>query len=139
MEGYLFLGSESKGEIRERKLFTGDLGYYDDEGYYYLCGRTDDVVKVNGRKVYCKEIELALLEIRGIENAIVICVNGKDSLMRLVAFVQVEKEIENKEIVHYCVKNKIYVPDEIRQIKQLPQSKNGKISLRKLRELVEKK
>ena len=139
MEGYLFLGSESKGEMRERKLFTGDLGYYDDEGYYYLCGRTDDVVKVNGRKVYCKEIELALLEIRGIENAIVICVNGKDSLMRLVAFVQVEKEIENKEIVHYCVKNKIYVPDEIRQIKQLPQSKNGKISLRKLRELVEKK
>lgn len=51
-------------------LGTGDLGYRDEDGYLYLCGREDDVINIGGRKVHPTEIEQALLGHERIGDAI---------------------------------------------------------------------
>ncbi len=56
----------------ELVLLTGDLGYLDDEGYVYLTGRIDDVVKVRGHKVAPAEIESVAQSIDGVADAAVL-------------------------------------------------------------------
>jgi long-chain acyl-CoA synthetase len=67
-------GARTQGAL----LYSGDLGYRDEDGYLYLCGREDDVINVGGRKVHPTEIEEALLRHQQIADAI--CVGIPDAL-----------------------------------------------------------
>lgn len=56
----------------ERVLATGDLFYADREGYLFWVGRTDDLIKSRGEKVYPREVEEVLHSIDGVSEAIVV-------------------------------------------------------------------
>jgi long-chain acyl-CoA synthetase len=82
---------ESTGrKIRDGILHTGDKGYFDVDGYLYLVGRADDLVKVSGEKVYPSEVETALENIEGVDEAAVIGVPDEKHGARLLAFVQLK-------------------------------------------------
>ena len=55
-------------------LHTGDLVRCDEDGYYYILGRTDDMINVGGENVYPKEVEDALLRHPAVREAIVVSV-----------------------------------------------------------------
>ena len=55
---------------------TGDLGRLDDDGFLFYHGRSDDMFKVSGATVYPTEVEQALREIDGVDNAFVTNVSG---------------------------------------------------------------
>lgn len=61
MKGYLGLPEESTRALREidgeRWMFTGDVGYMDEEGYVFLCDRAKDMLVVGGFKVFSVEVE----------------------------------------------------------------------------------
>lgn len=61
MKGYLGLPEESARALRiidgERYMFTGDVGYMDEDGYVFLCDRAKDMLVVGGFKVFSVEIE----------------------------------------------------------------------------------
>ncbi len=61
MKGYLGLPEESARAIREidgqRYMFTGDVGYLDEDGYLFLCDRAKDMLVVGGFKVFSVEVE----------------------------------------------------------------------------------
>jgi long-chain acyl-CoA synthetase len=61
MKGYLDLPEESARAVRmiegERWMFTGDVGYMDEEGYVFLCDRAKDMLVVGGFKVFSVEVE----------------------------------------------------------------------------------
>lgn len=61
MKGYLNLPQESERALRmidgERWMFTGDVGYMDEEGYVFLCDRAKDMLVVGGFKVFSVEVE----------------------------------------------------------------------------------
>ena len=61
MKGYLGLPEESARAMREidgeRWMFTGDVGYMDEEGYVFLCDRAKDMLVVGGFKVFSVEVE----------------------------------------------------------------------------------
>ena len=61
MKGYLGLPEESARALRdiegERWMFTGDVGYMDEEGYVFLCDRAKDMLIVGGFKVFSVEVE----------------------------------------------------------------------------------
>jgi long-chain acyl-CoA synthetase len=59
-------------------IYSGDLGYRDEDGYLYLCGREDDVINIGGRKVHPSEIEQALLGHERVGDAV--CVGVPDPL-----------------------------------------------------------
>ncbi|MEM7731046.1 MAG: AMP-binding protein [Pseudomonadota bacterium] len=61
MTGYLGLPEESARALREidgaRYMFTGDVGYLDEDGYVFLCDRAKDILVVGGFKVFSVEVE----------------------------------------------------------------------------------
>lgn len=61
MKGYLGLPEESARALREidgeRWMFTGDVGYMDEDGYVFLCDRAKDMLVVGGFKVFSVEVE----------------------------------------------------------------------------------
>jgi len=67
-------------------IFTGDLGYLDDEGFLYLRGRRDDMVKIQGNRVYPGEVRNQIAALSGVASVEVI-VARTPSRTELVAFV----------------------------------------------------
>jgi len=60
MLGYLGDAEATARKIRNGILHTSDKGYLDKDGFLFLVGRADDLVKVSGEKVYPSEVENAL-------------------------------------------------------------------------------
>lgn len=66
---------------------TGDLGFRDENGYYYLCGKTDDMIVSGGENVYPVELENILSQHPEISQSAVIGINDHEFGQRLKAFV----------------------------------------------------
>ncbi len=88
MLGYFGDPESTAHKIRKGVLHTGDKGFFDSEGYLYLSGRADEMVKVGGEKVYPIEVENALERIDGVEEVAVITLPDEKYGSRLHAFVQ---------------------------------------------------
>jgi long-chain acyl-CoA synthetase len=93
MLGYVGDPDSTARKIRNGVLRTSDKGYLDKDGYLFLVGRADDLVKVSGEKVYPSEVENALETIDGVEEAAVIAVPDEKHGSRLHAFVQLRPDV----------------------------------------------
>ena len=88
MLGYLNDPDATARKLRNGVLHTGDKGFLDRDGYLYLSGRADEMVKILGEKVYPAEVENALERIEGIEEVAVIALPDQRQGWRLHAFVE---------------------------------------------------
>ncbi|WP_047489235.1 acetate--CoA ligase [Terriglobus sp. TAA 43] len=122
--------------------FTGDGARRDEDGYFWLMGRVDDVLNVSGHRLGTMEIESALVAHTKVTEAAV--VGRPDDLKGegIVAFVSVEDGIEvdkalADELKKFVAKEigALARPDEIRFTQALPKTRSGKIMRRLLREL----
>ena len=110
---------------------TGDLCYQDEEGFYFLKGRRDHLVKVGGHRINPQEIEDVLMETGLLMEAAVIGV--EDDLLghRLEAFVALKAEPVNEtRLMELCSLKlpKYKLPSQIRMVKALPKNASGKIN-----------
>ena len=120
---------------------TGDNARIDDDGYYWIMGRIDDVINVSGHRLSTIEVESAMVshpnvaecaavgrpdEIKG--QAIAVFISIKDA----EASDELRKELKlhvRKEI------GALAVPDDIRFTQSLPKTRSGKIMRRLLRDI----
>jgi long-chain acyl-CoA synthetase len=76
MRGYLNLPDETANALRswqgETYMYTGDIGYMDEEGYIYLCDRAKDMLIVGGFKVFSVELEDKLAALDCIETPVIV-------------------------------------------------------------------
>jgi benzoate-CoA ligase len=121
-------------------LRTGDTYYKDEEGYYWYCGRSDDMLKVGGMWVSPIEIENALLEHPAVLEAAVTGQADHDGLVKPKAYVLLKGEHraseELKLELQNLVKNKLApykYPRWIEFVDDLPKTVTGKIQRFKLR------
>ncbi|KAA9163253.1 AMP-binding protein [Amycolatopsis acidicola] len=112
----------------------GDLTSVDESGTWRIHGRSDDTIKVSGRRVGPAEIEAALLKDRRIAEAAVIGVPDAQRGQRVVAFVVPRGEAGNDDLVATALANvgKAFAPS-LHVVKTLPKTKNGKIMRRAIR------
>ncbi|WNG25128.1 acetate--CoA ligase [Cystobacter fuscus] len=122
--------------------FTGDGARRDDDGYFWLMGRVDDVVNVAGHRLGTAEVESALVAHKSVAEAAV--VGRPDDLKgtALVAFITLKKGVGHspelkKELASHVGKEigAIARPDEIRFAEGLPKTRSGKIMRRLLRDV----
>ncbi|HEY4169899.1 MAG TPA: AMP-binding protein [Reyranella sp.] len=72
MTGYLDNPTETEHTLRDGWIYSGDLGYQDDEGYVFLAGRKKHLIIRGGENIYPVEVERVLLEFLGVQDAAVI-------------------------------------------------------------------
>ena len=124
--------------------FTGDGCRRDDDGYYWLMGRVDDVVNVSGHRIGTAEVESALVSHEMVAEAAVAPMPHDIKGQALYAFVTLVQGVESndelkKELVQH-VRNEIgpiAAPEMIQFAPALPKTRSGKIMRRILRKIAE--
>jgi long-chain acyl-CoA synthetase len=131
MKGYLGRPAATAEALRGGWLHTGDLGYLDADGFYFIVDRAKDLVIRGGYNVYPREIEEVLYAHPGILEAAVI---GKpdDRLGEEVVAVVVRRanfEVSAEEVIAFCRERvaAYKYPREIRFMDELPKGPSGKI------------
>jgi acetyl-CoA synthetase len=121
---------------------TGDGARCDEDGYYWLMGRVDDVINVSGHRLGTAEIESALVGHAGVAEAAVVGRPDEAKGQAIAAFVTLEEDHkpseELKQELRQWVSKEIGPlarPDDLRFIQRLPKTRSGKIMRRLLREL----
>lgn len=115
---------------------TGDLGYRDERGYYYLCGRTDDRVVSAGENVYPIDVEQILIQHPFVEDVAVIGIPDDTYGQRLKAFVQSAPHANlTKEQLLIWLRPRVaryQMPKEIVFVDQIPYTHLGKVDKKQL-------
>jgi acyl-CoA synthetase (AMP-forming)/AMP-acid ligase II len=116
---------------------TGDLGHFDDDGFIFYHGRSDDMFKVSGATVYPSEVEQALRTIDGVENAFVTEVSGA-----VGAVVVGNTTVEDLHTGARKRLSSFKVPTVWLTVKSdddIPRGTTGKVDVRRLRALLREK
>jgi acetyl-CoA synthetase len=124
--------------------FAGDGAKRDKQGYFWLLGRVDDVLKVAGHRLSTMEIESALVDHRAVAEAAVIGKHHEIKENAVVAFVSLRAGHTGtpdlmKEIKEHVVKKigSLARPDDVYFAAELPKTRSGKIMRRLLRDVAE--
>ncbi|MGF7006296.1 acetate--CoA ligase [Aminobacter sp. BE322] len=126
------------------KYFTGDGCRRDDDGFYWITGRVDDVINVSGHRMGTAEVESALVSHDKVSEAAVVGYphdikgQGIYSYVTLMAGVEATEDLR-KELVTHVRKEigAIASPDKIQFAPGLPKTRSGKIMRRILRKIAE--
>ena len=111
---------------------TGDMGYQDQNGYYFLCGRVDSMIVSAGENVYPFEVEQILLTHPQIEDAAVIGIADEHFGQRLKAIVQLysDETLREEELLEWLRGRvaRYQMPKEIVFVDHLPYTSLGKLN-----------
>jgi len=126
--------------------FTGDGAKKDEDGYYWLMGRIDDVINVSGHRIGTAEVESALVSHRSVAEAAVIGISHEVKGQGIYAFVTLKAGLKGseelrKELLAHVRKviGPIATPDKLQFADALPKTRSGKIMRRILRKIAEGK
>jgi acetyl-CoA synthetase len=126
--------------------FTGDGAKKDEDGYFWLMGRIDDVINVSGHRIGTAEVESALVLHPSVAEAAVIGIPHEVKGQGIYAFVTLKAGIKSseelrKELLAHVRKviGPIATPDKLQFADALPKTRSGKIMRRILRKIAEGK
>lgn len=133
--GYIGRFSD-QSPLEDEWLPTGDIGYFDDEGYLYIVDRRSDLIISGGENVYPAEIESILAAHPHIRE---VGVCGKDDAKWgsiPIAFIVASEKVTEDELKLFCEERlaRYKVPAEFRFVVELPRNASNKLLRRELRE-----
>ena len=127
----------ASGVVRDGWLYTGDLGYVDEDGYVYLRGRARDFIKRGGEMVAPAEVEDVLAACPGVEECAVVGVPDETWGERVVAVVvpQAGERPSEDALLDACGGlARFKRPEQVVFVDALPKNALGKVLKRELRE-----
>jgi acetyl-CoA synthetase len=126
----------------EHQYFTGDGARKDEDGYYWLMGRVDDVIKVSGHRIGTAEIESALVAHSKVAEAAVVPIPHEIKGEAIYAFVTLKEGVKpsedlKKELLMHVRRQvgPIAAPERIQFTEALPKTRSGKIMRRILKQV----
>lgn len=132
------------GRWNTSTYFTGDGAKRDQDGYFWLLGRVDDVMNISGHRLGSMELESALVDHVGVAEAAVVGVADEVKGQAIVAFVTLKEGVPTtpsmeRELSDHVVAKigGIARPQRILFTPELPKTRSGKIMRRLLRDLAE--
>jgi acetyl-CoA synthetase len=129
----------------ETTYFVGDAARKDEDGYFWVVGRVDDVVNVSGHRLSTAEVESAIVSHPKVAEAAVIGQQDEDTGQAIAAFVILEGEIDEgddeleAEIREHVAERigKFARPKRMIWTADVPKTRSGKIMRRLLRDIAE--
>jgi long-chain acyl-CoA synthetase len=138
MLGYWNRPEETAFALRGGWFHSGDIGYADEAGYFYLVDRVKDMINAAGFKIWPREVEEVLYRHPGVKECAVVGVADPLDGEATRAFVvrRPEAALTETEIVAYCREHlaSYKVPRSVAFVEALPKSATGKVLKRVLRE-----
>ncbi|NOZ86581.1 MAG: acetate--CoA ligase [Deltaproteobacteria bacterium] len=126
------------------QYFTGDGARKDEDGYYWLMGRVDDVINVSGHRIGTAEVESALVSHELVAEAAVVGMPHDVKGQGIYAYVTLKKGVDKsdelkKTLIQHVRKEigPIATPDKLQFADSLPKTRSGKIMRRILRKIAE--
>jgi acetyl-CoA synthetase len=127
-----------------RTYVVGDAARKDGDGYFWIIGRTDDVINVSGHRLSTAEVESAIVSHEKVAEAAVIGQQDEDTGQSIAAFVTLTGSIDGDDalvgdISEHVAKRigKLARPKRIIWADDLPKTRSGKIMRRLLRDIAE--
>ena len=124
--------------------FTGDGAKMDENGFFWILGRVDDVINVAGHRISTMEVESALVDHKSVAEAASIGKSHEIKGQGVVAFVTLKEGVETSPAMEQELKSHVTTkigaiarPDEIYFTADLPKTRSGKIMRRLLRDIAE--
>ena len=128
----------------ENIYYPGDYALKDSDGYFWLLGRADDMLKVAGHRIGTAELESSLVSHNDVAEAAVCGIPDKLKGESIIAFVVLKQGIKNdtnelkSELIQTVRKGvgPIATPDQIYFVSKLPKTRSGKIMRRLLKAII---
>lgn len=127
---------------KDHWLNTGDMGYYNEDGYVYIVDRKKDMINRGGEKIWCTDIEEELLLISGIKDAAVVGIPD-DIYGETAAAIVVIKEGSKltEEEIKEDLKNRVAkykIPTKILFVSEIPKTAGMKVNKKLIKTMFEK-
>jgi long-chain acyl-CoA synthetase len=135
MKGYSGLPEATREAFTEadgkRWFHTGDIGYHDADGYFYVVDRKKHMINTAGYNVYPREVEELLFEHEAVADAAVVGIPDDRRGETVKAFVvkAPDADVTAEEIKQYCLENlaEYKHPREVEFVDELPRTTTGKV------------
>jgi long-chain acyl-CoA synthetase len=136
--GYWNKPEETAAALPGGSLHTGDVGYMDDQGWFYIVDRKKDQINVSGYKVWPREVEDVLYEHEAVREAAVIGVADPYRGETVKAFVSLRagKNVTEAELIAFARERMAAYkyPRQIEFLDEVPKTVTGKLLRRELRD-----
>lgn len=136
--GYWDNPEATAATIRQGWLYTGDLGYLDDDGFLYVAGRKKDMIISGGMNIYPSEVEDTIRNLPDVADVSVIGLPDERWGERVCAVIQPQAgaTIETSEVISHCRERlaSFKKPSVVHIIDDFPRTISGKIQKHLLRE-----
>jgi acyl-CoA synthetase (AMP-forming)/AMP-acid ligase II len=138
--GYYKNPEATREAFRGEWFYTGDLGYFDEEGYLFIVGRKKDMIKSGGISIYPLEIESVLYSHPDVLEAAVIGFADPEwgEAVKAVVVLKEKSRTEGNDLIAYCKErlSGYKVPKSVQIVESLPHTETGKVHKEKLKLLL---
>jgi len=135
--GYWNKPEETAAALPGGALHTGDVGYMDDQGWFYIVDRKKDQINVGGYKVWPREVEDVLYEHEAVREAAVVGVPDPYRGETVKAFVSLRagQEVTEAELIEFAREHMAAYkyPRQVEFLDEIPKTVTGKLLRRELR------
>jgi fatty-acyl-CoA synthase/long-chain acyl-CoA synthetase len=138
--GYYKNPDATNASFRDGWFYTGDLGYFDEEGYLFVAGRKKDMVKSGGISIYPLEIESVIYSHADVLEAAVIGVPDPQwgEALKAVVVLKAGARMTGESLQQFCKErlSAYKVPKSVDFVESLPHTEVGKVNKVKVREMI---
>ncbi|MCC2614879.1 AMP-binding protein [Aestuariibacter halophilus] len=118
-------------------IYTGDYGYLDEDGFLFLRGRKDHMVKISGNRVYPNEVVPHLLALDAVADAAVVAVPHENDYTLVAALVATAEPLDNLMVIRHIgqMVAAYMVPRHVLWLPSLPRTASGKPDLNTIQQM----
>lgn len=135
-QGYYKNPEATAQALRDGWFFSGDIGYFDEDGYLYFLDRRKDMIVSGGENIYSAEIENVLIQNPKIKEAAVLGVPDEEwgKVVKAYVVLHENEKMDDDEVIQFCLDNlaSYKKPRYVEFMKSLPKNALGKVLKREL-------
>ncbi|HEY6245599.1 MAG TPA: long-chain-fatty-acid--CoA ligase [Pyrinomonadaceae bacterium] len=136
LKGYYKNPEATKNAFRNGWFHTGDVGYRDQDGFYYIVDRKSDMIIRGGENIYPREIDEVLYQHPSVAAAAVVGMPDELYGEEVAAFVVLREgsEVSEEQLIEFCKERlaDYKCPKTVRLVKDIPKGPTGKLLKREL-------
>ena len=140
LKGYYKNPEATRNAFRNGWFHTGDVGYRDQDGFYYIVDRKSDMIIRGGENIYPREIDEVLYQHPSVAAAAVVGMPDELYGEEVAAFVVLREgsEVSEEQLIEFC-KGRLAdykCPKTVRLVKDIPKGPTGKLLKRELAKMI---